>query len=113
MRLHLRDVLERAAERGYTPDEIMPCLVRDLGGGFYDVDVSHPAYPRPREGYSPPRGLGDIVSDWLSSFGITKPRVEAIVGGPCGCDERQEALNEWGARTLGIGRVARPPDQVA
>ena len=48
-------------------------------------------------------GLGDMVAAGLSSIGITKERVEAVVGGPCGCPERQEALNRFGHR-LGIGR---------
>lgn len=48
-------------------------------------------------------GLGDIVSAGLSSVGITKERVEAVVGGPCGCTERQEHLNALGRR-IGIGR---------
>jgi hypothetical protein len=43
----------------------------------------------------------------LAAIGITKDRVEAIVGGPCGCDERQEAMNEFGRTWLGIG--ADPP----
>jgi hypothetical protein len=51
---------------------------------------------------SPRMGLGDYVAAGLSAVGITKPFVEAIVGGPCGCDQRQEALNDFG-RALGIG----------
>ena len=46
----------------------------------------------------PKMGLGDMVAAGLSKVGITKPLVEAIVGGPCGCDERQEALNEMGKK---------------
>lgn len=56
----------------------------------------------------PPAGLGDYVAAGLSAVGITSDRVEALVGGPCGCDERQKALNEWGRNTLGIGRVDPP-----
>lgn len=52
-------------------------------------------------------GLGDLVAAGLSAVGITKKRVEALVGGPCGCAERQEALNALG-RSLGIGRVDPP-----
>jgi hypothetical protein len=47
-------------------------------------------------------GLGDFVASGLAAVGITKERVEAIVGGPCGCQQRQEALNELG-RKIGIG----------
>ena len=53
-----------------------------------------------------PMGLGDMVAGGLAYVGITKERVAALVGG-CGCDQRQEALNEWG-RAVGIGLPARP-----
>jgi hypothetical protein len=41
-------------------------------------------------------GLGDFVARCLSVVGITKPRMEAIAGGNCGCTERQERLNQVG-----------------
>jgi len=66
------------------------------------VDETHPAYPRQKP------GLGDYVAAGLSAIGITKERVAAVTGKPCGCKKRQEALNKWGARTLGIGRVDPP-----
>jgi len=50
----------------------------------------------------PPPGLGDYVANALSAIGITKERVEAFVGGPCGCSTRAEALNALG-RKIGIG----------
>lgn len=54
------------------------------------------------------RGLGDRVAAGLASVGITKDRVEAIVGGPCGCDERQAAMNAAGEKWLGL-----PPGSTA
>jgi hypothetical protein len=104
MKLRITDVLARAAQRGYTPDEIRPCLVKDLGGGWYEVDTESESYPKhKREGHVTPPGLGDIVSGWLSAFGITPERVSAVIGGPCGCEQRKEALNDWGRDHLGIG----------
>jgi len=47
-------------------------------------------------------GLGDIVASGLSAIGITKARVSALAGGDCGCQKRQQALNELG-RKVGIG----------
>lgn len=38
-------------------------------------------------------GLGDTVAKALDTVGITKKRVAAVVGG-CGCDGRQQSLNE-------------------
>jgi hypothetical protein len=53
------------------------------------------------------RGLGDMVSDFLSVFGITKRRVNsaaiAVGVSDCGCAARQQAMNEWGKKNLGIG----------
>lgn len=52
-------------------------------------------------------GLGDLVATGLAAVGITKERVESVVGGPCGCPERRDALNRLG-HSLGIGA----PDRV-
>jgi len=48
------------------------------------------------------RGLGDITADSLASVGITKERVAYWLGRVCGCDARQEWLNEVG-KLFGIG----------
>ena len=115
MKLHRSDIEARCIERGYSWDLIIPCLTRDLGDGWYDVDTSHEAYPRAGERVvhqafelpadmipQPKPGLGDMVAAGLSAIGITKERVSAVVGGDCGCAKRQEALNALG-RKIGIG----------
>jgi hypothetical protein len=127
MKLRAFDVAFRAVQRGYTLDELRPCLTQNLGDGYFEVDVDHAAYPRvARDGYTMPTGamdvvkemlvelgisnpdppvrpgLGDMVAAGLNAVGITKERVSAIVGGPCGCDKRQAALNDLG-RKFGIG----------
>ena len=58
---------------------------------------------------TPAAGLGDMVASALAAIGITKQRVEALVGGPCGCDGRQSTMNAAGA-WLGMppGSTARP-----
>ena len=55
-----------------------------------------------------PPGLGDMVASGLSALGITKERVSKLAGGDCGCQKRQDAMNDIGARYLGIGRVDPP-----
>lgn len=87
---------QRAAERGYTWEQVMPCIVSQ-DGDTITVDETHSAYPHARP------GLGDMVASGLSTVGITKERVSKLVGGDCGCQKRQEALNALGRR-LGIGR---------
>jgi hypothetical protein len=63
MRLFVKDVLVRAWQRGYSPQEIAPCLGEHFGHGYYEVDVDHPAYPKvPRPSAHATRGL---LSDYL------------------------------------------------
>jgi hypothetical protein len=88
LRKHL---VSRCKQRGYTLDEVRPCIVSE-GCDSITVDESHPAYPRKR------LGLGDYVASALDAVGITKERVEAVVGGPCGCQERQDVMNEVWAK---------------
>lgn len=60
-------------------------------------------------------GLGDQVADALKSVGITEEGVQAIVSkfgiGDCGCGHRKSALNDLGARFLGLppGSTAEKP----
>ena len=86
----------RCKERGYSLDEVRPCIVSQDGDRI-TVDETHPAYPRRRK-----PGLGDMVAAGLSAVGITKERVSKAIGRPCGCGKRQDALNKLG-RKFGIG----------
>jgi hypothetical protein len=113
MRLHAKDVLARAVERGYSLDDVRPCLTTPLGGGWYDVDVRHPSYPHARAGNDvAAAGLGDMVKSWLSSLGITEERVTAAMGRPCGCSERQAAMNAAGAKWLGLPPGSTAPPEI-
>ena len=40
--------------------------------------------------------LGDVTETILTSIGLTKAKWQEIIGGPCGCGERQEWLNKVG-----------------
>ena len=68
--------------------------------------------PHVRRNCSPPPGLGDYVANALSAVGITKERVEAVVGGPCGCPERQAAMNAAGAKWLGMSPGSTAPPEI-
>ena len=60
-------------------------------------------------------GLGDQVADALKSVGITEESVQAIVSKfgirDCGCGRRKSALNDLGAKFLGLspGSTAEKP----
>jgi hypothetical protein len=48
-------LLQRCSQRGYTLDEVRPCIVSEEGDQI-TVDVDHPAYPRaPKPGFTPPK----------------------------------------------------------
>ena len=104
MRSHLE---ARCRERGYTLEQVRPCIVSEEGDRLV-VDETHPAYPRARP------GLGDMVAAGLATVGITKERVSKAIGRDCGCAKRQAALNEFGKR-LGIGNAdagsSLPPER--
>ena len=96
----------RCLARGYSVKEAVACIV-SVDGDVLTVEKDHPAFPgEPRPGCpgyaQPPMGLGDIVAAGLSAIGITKERVSRVLGKPCGCEERQAALNAFGKR-LGFG----------
>lgn len=61
-----------------------------------------PPYPKRRCN----AGLGDMVAAGLDAVGITKARAAAVARAMgmdgCGCEQRQQALNELG-RKFGIG----------
>ena len=70
MKLRVFDVLFRAAQRGYSVDEIRPCLTKHLGGEWYEVDVDHPSYPRvARDGYTPPHSIRSAAKAMLVELG--------------------------------------------
>ena len=49
-------------------------------------------------------GLGDVIAAGLAAVGITKERVANAIGvDDCGCPKRQEQLNAFGWKWLGIG----------
>ena len=97
MKVYRPHIEQRATDRGIPLQDITAVWKHEYGGGWWEADTRHPAYPRHIK-----QGLGDMVASGLSAIGITKERVSAAIGKPCGCAKRQAALNELGRR-IGIG----------
>ena len=93
MKLRAFDVCFRAAQRGYTAEEIRPVLTVTLGDGFFDVDVDHPAYPKTaRNGYKPPKGLRDAATAMLEELGVK----DLVACPPYRCGTELKALlKDW------------------
>jgi hypothetical protein len=88
-RLHLE---ARCRERGYTLDEVLPCVVSQ-DGDEWTIDVEHPAYPRvsrlPEPAPTPASGPGTELSKLLKRFGIEPTPT-------CQCRAKQQQMDQWG-----------------
>jgi hypothetical protein len=91
IRCRLAHLEFRCRQRGYTLEQVRPCIVSE-DGDTITVDETHPAYPRAKP------GLGDMVKAGLSAVGITEERVSKAIGRPCGCSKRAEQLNAIGRK---------------
>ena len=84
------------------------CITHDYGDGWVEVDTDHASYPREN------RGLGDAVAKTLDAIGITKERAKAVASAvgikDCGCKQRQQAMNDFGAKFLGLPAGEKPID---
>jgi hypothetical protein len=92
MKLRAFDVAFRAVQRGYTADEIRPCLTTHLGGGVFEVDVEHPSYPRvAKEGYETQGSLRDAANRMLAELGHAGVLEPPVL---CGT-ELKALLKDW------------------
>lgn len=82
----------RCQERGYTWEEVQPCIVSQNGDEI-TVDVDHPAYPRVRTKPEPESGPGTELKALLAKFGIHASPT-------CGCNAMAKKMNQWGEESL-------------
>jgi len=89
---HRSHLYARCAERGYTLDEVMPCVVSQ-DGDEWTIDVEHPAYPRVSRLAEPPppptHGPGTELSKLLKRFGIEPTPT-------CSCRAMSQKMDQWG-----------------
>jgi hypothetical protein len=86
----------RCQERGYTIDEVMPCVVSQ-DGDEWTIDVDHPAYPRLAKPVFVSRTLaflsgclaGTALKSLLASFGIA-------ASPNCSCNARAAVMDRQG-----------------
>jgi len=92
MTCHRSHLEARCVERGYTLDEVLPCVVSQ-DGDEWTIDVEHPAYPRvsrlPEPAPIPTRGPGTELSKLLKRLGITPTPT-------CACRAKAAEMDAWG-----------------
>jgi hypothetical protein len=96
---HKSNLVARCKERGYTLDEVMPCVVSQ-DGDEWTIDVDSPAYPRlPKPGFAqpdevPPAGPGTELKALLGKIGI-------VSSPTCSCNARARTMDEMEAKEPG------------
>ena len=94
---HKNFLESRCRERGYTLDEVMPCVVAQ-DGDSWTIDTEHPAYPaKPKPGHepqpaappAPTHGPGTELKKLLKLVGIT-------ASPDCSCNARARTMDEQG-----------------
>jgi hypothetical protein len=92
IRTHKLNLEERCRERGYTLDEVMPCVVAQ-DGDEWTIDVEHPAFPRASRLPEPPPiptgGPGAELKKLLARVGITATP-------DCSCNARSAEMDRQG-----------------
>lgn len=92
----VNNLLARCKERGYTLDDVQPCIVRQDGDSIV-VDETHAAYPHARPG--PGAELKSLLKDWL---GIESTPT-------CSCNAMANKMNklgvEWSESADGLAEI--------
>ena len=97
IKCHRAHLEARCAERGYSLEEVMPCVVKKVGDEW-TVDIASEFYPRaPAVGYevfsaplTPAHGPGTELSKLLKRFGIEPTPT-------CACRAKAAQMDAWGA----------------
>ena len=93
---HRSHLEARCRERGYTLDEVMPCVVAQ-SGDEWTIDVEHPAFPRhPKPGFVPPqpessRGPGTELKALLAGWPF-----RIVATADCKCTSRAAYMDAKG-----------------
>jgi len=89
---HRSNLESRCTERGYTLDEVLPCVIAK-NGDEWTIDTDSEFYPRasrlPQPSAPPTHGPGTELSKLLKRFGI-KPTPT------CACRAKAAQMDAWG-----------------
>jgi hypothetical protein len=84
-------LIARCQERGYSLEEVMPCVVRQIDKDLWVIDEDHPSYPHSRE----PKPLqclaGTELKKLLKRIGIT-------AAPNCSCNARANVMDQMGCQ---------------
>lgn len=82
-------LIARCQERGYSLEEVMPCVVRQIDKDLWVIDENHPSYPHSREPKPPECLAGTQLKELLRRVGIT-------ASPNCSCNSRAATMDQMG-----------------
>jgi len=87
---HKKYLWYRCAERGYSIDEVMPCVISQDGDNW-TIDTDHASYPKTNKINTNDKdaGVGTELKNLLKTIGITSSPT-------CACNARARIMNENG-----------------
>jgi hypothetical protein len=87
-----KHLMFRCAERGYSIEEVMPCVV-EQDGDDWTIDTSHPSYPSSAkvQKVEIESGVGTELKKLLKLIGITASPT-------CSCNARAKTMDENGTQ---------------
>ena len=85
---HRDHLAARCVQRGYTLEEVMPCVVSQ-DGDEWTVDVDSEFYPKARKQHLTPAGPGAELSALLKRIGIEPTPT-------CSCRAKAAQMDAWG-----------------
>jgi hypothetical protein len=84
-------LIARCQERGYSLEEVMPCVVRQIDKDLWVIDETHESYPHSREPKPPECLAGSELKALLKRVGI-----EATPN--CSCNHRAAHMDNMGCQ---------------
>ena len=87
IKTHKENLVKRCKERGYTLEQVMPCVVKQEGD-VWTIDENHEKYPK-QKNQKIEQGAGTELKKMLESVGIrATPN--------CSCNAKATAMNKNG-----------------
>jgi hypothetical protein len=97
---HRKFFESRLQERGYTIEEVRPCIISEDGEQI-TVDENHPSYPsKKKDGFIPQTKQRNIESNNVNKPGTELKKLLKKIGikaSPnCSCNKRAALMDQWG-----------------
>jgi len=94
---HKKHLIARCEQRGYSVEEVMPCVIEQRENDIWVIDVMHPAYPAQARVIekTPEQDIGQGVGTELKRL-LSFMNIHATAN--CSCVRRAKTMNKNGLK---------------